>query len=258
MSFHKILSSFYRSLKSANTIGKTARVDSSARLYGTVAGNHSVIGPGCQVDNSILNGEISVGAHSFFDGAKINGNLVCGEHCRIFQTDIAGPVTIGRYSSLWGPSLTIHTVPDAPLSIGSFCSIGRGTTFQTFNHNHKKVSTYFMGKNFFGERWQDEKIHKGATRVDNDVWIGAHAVILGGVTISNGAVVAANSVVTTDVPPYTIVAGTPARVIGYRFSEAVIARLLDLEWWNWPDEKIKRNKSLFASELDETMLDQIQ
>jgi virginiamycin A acetyltransferase len=72
---------------------------------------------------------------------------------------------------------------------------------------------------------------------------------LGGITIHNGAVVAANSVVNKDVLPFSIVAGSPAKVIGYRFDESTISKLQDLQWWNWSNEKIQKNKVLFENEL---------
>ncbi len=74
-------------------------------------------------------------------------------------------------------------------------------------------------------------------------------IILSGVDIGHGACVAAGAVVTKSVPPYAIVAGVPAKVIKYRFSEQIIAYLLELKWWDWSDEKIKRNGAFFASDL---------
>lgn len=83
--------------------------------------------------------------------------------------------------------------------------------------------------------------HKGDIVIGNDVWIGYEAVVMAGVTIGNGAIIGARAVVTKDVPPYTIVGGVPAREIRRRFSDDVIARLLELKWWDWPAERIQRN-----------------
>jgi len=86
------------------------------------------------------------------------------------------------------------------------------------------------------------------TRIGNDVWIGAGATLLGkggGLTIGDGAIVGAGSVVTKDVPPYAIVGGNPARIIRYRFDEAIIRRLLALKWWDWPVERIMAAKEDF-------------
>ncbi len=73
------------------------------------------------------------------------------------------------------------------------------------------------------------------------MWIGYEAVILAGVTIGDGAIIGTRAVVTKDVPPYTIVGGVPAKPIKKRFSEEIISRLLDIQWWNWSDEKIAKN-----------------
>jgi tetrahydrodipicolinate N-succinyltransferase len=79
---------------------------------------------------------------------------------------------------------------------------------------------------------------KGDIHVGCDVWIGTDAMILSGVTIGHGAVIAARSVVTKDIPPYAVAAGSPARVIRYRFPPDQIQALLDLQWWSWPEHKV--------------------
>lgn len=82
---------------------------------------------------------------------------------------------------------------------------------------------------------------RGDTVIGNDVWIGYDAVIMPGVTIGDGAIIAARSVVVGDVPPYSVYGGNPARLLRKRFSDAEITRLLDLRWWDWPVAKITRN-----------------
>ena len=83
--------------------------------------------------------------------------------------------------------------------------------------------------------------NKGNIIIGNDVWIGYEAVILSGVTIGDGAIIGTHAVVTKDVPPYTIVGGVPAKPIRKRFNDKTIARLLELKWWDWPEERIKAN-----------------
>lgn len=93
---------------------------------------------------------------------------------------------------------------------------------------------------------------KGDIIVENDVWIGATSTIMSGIKISNGAVVAGGSVVTKDVPPYAIVAGNPAKVVKYRFTEEQIEKLLKISWWNWEEQKIKENSMLlWSDDIDE-------
>jgi virginiamycin A acetyltransferase len=144
------------------------------------------------------------------------------------------------------------------LRIGKFCSIACGAKFlfASANHTQTSVSTYPFP--IFFEEW-DLDIgdvtsawdHKGDIIIGNDVWIGYEAVVMAGVTIGDGAIIGARAVVTKDVPPYTIVGGVPARKIRRRFSDNVIARLLELKWWDWPAEQIQRNiKNIQAGRLD--------
>lgn len=83
--------------------------------------------------------------------------------------------------------------------------------------------------------------NKGDIRIGNDVWIGYEAVIFAGVTIGDGAIIGTRALVTKDVPPYTIVGGVPAKPIRKRFDDNTIQRLLEIRWWDWPEEKIARN-----------------
>ena len=89
--------------------------------------------------------------------------------------------------------------------------------------------------------------NKGDIRTGSDVWIGYEAVILAGVTIGDGAIIGSRAVVTKDVPPYTIAGGVPARPIRSRFAEEVVQRLLELRWWDWPEERIAANLAALRS-----------
>jgi virginiamycin A acetyltransferase len=93
---------------------------------------------------------------------------------------------------------------------------------------------------------------KGDIIIENDVWIGAKSTIMSGVKIGNGAIVAAGSVVTKDVPPYAVVAGNPGKVVKYRFNDDQINKLLEISWWNWNEEKIRDNAMImWSNEIDE-------
>ncbi|WP_207434011.1 CatB-related O-acetyltransferase [Sabulibacter ruber] len=142
------------------------------------------------------------------------------------------------------------------LIIGKFCAIASGVKFimNGGNHETRPVSTYPFG--IFGNGWekvmegvnlQEKYPTKGDTLIGHDVWIGFEAVIMPGVRIGNGAVVATKAVVTKDVPPYAIVAGNPAQVVKLRFSEEQIEKLQTLAWWNWPVEKITEHLQLINS-----------
>ena len=140
------------------------------------------------------------------------------------------------------------------LKIGKFCSIACGAKFlfNSANHTMKSLSTYPFP--IFFEEWgldvrdiTSAWDNKGDIVIGNDVWIGYEAVIMAGVTIGDGAIIGTRAVVTKDVPPYTIVGGVPARQIRKRFSEDMIAYLLDLKWWDWPIEKISEKIEFIKS-----------
>lgn len=145
------------------------------------------------------------------------------------------------------------------LVIGKFCSIACGAKFifTSANHSLKSLSTYPFP--IFFEEWgldvsniTDAWDNKGDIIVGNDVWIGYEAVILSGVTIGDGAIVGSRAVVTKDIPPYTIVGGVPAKPIRKRFDDVTIARLLELKWWDWSEERIKANiKIIQSGRIDE-------
>lgn len=134
------------------------------------------------------------------------------------------------------------------LVIGKFCSIACGARFLFNSANHTLGSLANYTFPLFFEEWELDKANvagawdnKGDIVVGNDVWIGYEAVIMAGVRIGDGAVIAARAVVTRDVPPYMIVGGVPAKAIRPRFDDKTTARLLEMQWWNWPIEKIREN-----------------
>lgn len=138
------------------------------------------------------------------------------------------------------------------LIIGKFCAIARGAKFIMNGANHKLsgISTYPF--QIFGNGWEKVKPqpgdlpYKGDTVVGNDVWMGYEALIMPGVRIGNGAIVSSRSVVVSDVAPYTIVGGNPARLIKARFDSDVIATLEKIAWWDWPVEKITAHLELIV------------
>lgn len=118
------------------------------------------------------------------------------------------------------------------------------------NQGHRMdwVSTfpfYFQANIFKASK--NAYIKAGATVIGNDVWIGSEAMIMAGVNIGSGAVVAARAVVTKDVPPYAVVGGNPAQIIKYRFDEKTITQLLNLKWWDWAEEEVKVAMPLICS-----------
>jgi virginiamycin A acetyltransferase len=134
------------------------------------------------------------------------------------------------------------------LIVGRFCALARDVRFIMNGANHvmRGYSTYPF--EIFGGGWEKvydpaayESAFRGDTVVGNDVWIGMAAMVMPGVKIGDGAVVAARSVVASDVAPYSVVGGNPAREIRRRYDEATVAALREIAWWDWPVDKITRN-----------------
>lgn len=160
----------------------------------------------------------------------------------IYNDFVADPLLFEKNNVLYH-----YPIHREKLIIGKFCSIACGTKFlfNCANHTLKSLSTYTFP--LFYEEWELEKSNittawdnKGDIVIGNDVWIGSEAVIMAGVHIGDGAIIAARAVVTKDVPPYTIVGGTPAKEIRKRFDAEVIQQLLLLKWWNWSTDKIRQ------------------
>lgn len=175
---------------------------------------------------------------------KLEGYNVIYSHCNLCDTSVGICTSIGHNNYL------------ANCSIGKFCSIASNVSVQPYTHPIDFISTYpgfFNTKSDLpfgrGTRDFDEKIMCSdgkAVNIGNDVWIGQNVIIKGGITIGDGAIIGMGAVVTKDVPPYAIVGGVPAKIIRYRFDQKEIERLLELQWWDWPIEKIKSNSQLFT------------
>ena len=149
---------------------------------------------------------------------------------------------IGRYSYVYGSNV-VNT------EIGAFCSIAAGCSIGGGSHPTSWVSTspvFYKGRNVLHKNFSDHSYTEFAdTKIGNDVWIGAKCLIKGGVTIGDGAVIGMGSVVTHDVPPYEIWAGTPAKFIRKRFDDETIEKLLRLQWWTLGDEQLAACGQLF-------------
>lgn len=169
-----------------------------------------------------------------------NPNIVVGEYT--YYDDPEGPEQFQTRNVLYH----FPFVGDK-LVIGKFCALARGVRFimNGANHQLNGFSTYPFY--IFGNGWEvatprpEDFPYKGDTVVGNDVWLGFEALIMPGVKIGDGAVVAAGAVVTGEVPPYAIVGGNPARVIKQRYSADVVVELLEIRWWDWPVDQITRH-----------------
>jgi acetyltransferase-like isoleucine patch superfamily enzyme len=177
------------------------------------------------------------------------GNINIGHHSRIEKRvelwgdiDIGRDVKVGRGSTLRqnvtvgdGTFLVRNNFADGDVDIGRYCSIGPQTTLQATNHDMSEWTTQTRLR-------EDHERVKEPITVGSDVWFGRDALVLPGVDIGHGACIGAKSVVTHDVEPFSVVAGSPATKIRDRFPADVQKRLLDLAWWEWPVEKIRARR----------------
>lgn len=169
-----------------------------------------------------------------------NKNITVGDYT-IYNDFINNPIYFEKNNVLYH-----YPINYDQLIIGKFCSIACGTKFifTSANHTLNSLSSYTFP--LFWEEWELDKKNianawdnKGDIIIGNDVWIGYEAIILSGVHIGDGAIIGARSVVSKDVPPYTIVGGIPAKEIRKRFDENTIKKLLKIQWWNYPYITIK-------------------
>ena len=140
------------------------------------------------------------------------------------------------------------------IRLGKYNSIGRDCNF--FLHANHRVDWITTSSQLWGPVDQETSdLHmkmghpscKGDIIIENDVWIGANSTIMSGVRIGNGCVVGAGSTVTKDIPPYSIVAGNPAKIVKKRFTEDQIEKLLEISWWEWEEQKIKDSAMILWS-----------
>lgn len=231
-----------------------------------------VTGRGCAVlrEAELLEGarladRVIIGARSRVGKSQIGPDCVLEPGVELFNSTLADHVQLQRQVSVTDGRLGRYTYVgrQAYLNLvvaGSFCSIGPsvlaglgehpvdlGTTSPAFYSTRKQCGATFARSDCFPER--------RPVVIGNDVWIGARAFLRDGVTIGDGAIVAAGAVVTHDVPPYAIVGGTPAKLIRPRFSEAIVARLLALAWWEWSDERLAAAQPHLASRNIQAFLD---
>ncbi len=150
-------------------------------------------------------------------------------------------------------TIDVYTGSESKVIIGKYCSISKHVRIITGGiHPSNWVSTYpFRAQWDLPGKFKDGMPYtKGDVKVGNDVWIGTGVTILSGVKIGHGAVLAACSVITKDVAPYAIVGGNPARLIRYRFGKERINELLEMAWWDWTEQRVKKSISFLNAPLN--------
>jgi acetyltransferase-like isoleucine patch superfamily enzyme len=185
---------------------------------------------------------ITISYYCFID-SKILENI--GDFSKIgYGVSCFGNVQIGRYTSINGPSTQIGAKINR-IQIGNFCSIASGVVIQEYYHRYNRPTTYFINRNVFKKDIFYDIYSKGDIIIEDDVWIGANSVILSGITVGRGSIIGAGSVVTKNVPRYSIMAGNPAKIIKKRFSKEDMVYLENTLWWDWSDQTIHENLDFF-------------
>lgn len=205
----------------------------------------STFGKSCVLKQNSRVSISSIGDNVMLSNNAIFNQVQTEDHVSVFNNSIITFSKIGRYS---------YIAQDSKINlanIGRFCSIGFEVHIGTGKHPTDLMSTspvfYSTNKLFNGVPINNKQLYSEyeTCNIGNDVWIGARVVILDGVCIGDGAIIGANSLVTKDVEPYSIVGGVPAKHIKYRFSEDKIKDLQEKKWWNWTDDEIIKNIRLF-------------
>lgn len=174
-------------------------------------------------------------------------------------------IIIGKLTNING-KYNINCSEKAKVIIGKFCAIANNFRVITLNHDYnytavqgKFYDIYFNSKHP-GEinKTPNRERTKGDVIIGNDVWIGEDVFILSGVKIGDGCCIGARSVVTRDLPPYSICVGQPCKKVKNRYNDDIIEFLLELKWWDWDDNKIKKNKSFFITNLNNISLNELK
>lgn len=160
-------------------------------------------------------------------------------HAQVSNSKIGCRTSVGRYSKI------------QLADIGKYCSISWDVTIGALEHPLHAISVHaFPYRKQFGLCEKDIQIPHKRVSIGNDVWVGCGSIIMPGITIGDGAVIGAGSVVTHDVEPYEIVAGCPARHLSWRFSAETIKKLEELRWWDFDDDVIKNCIDVFSPQVD--------
>lgn len=159
------------------------------------------------------------------------------------RCNFSGKIKIGYASTLGYNNLLSGTI-----TIGNYCQLGADVALHATNHPMAYMATYINQNLFQGDLKQFKE--ENNITIGHDVWIGHGVIIVGNVTVGNGAVLAAGSVVTKDVAPYTIVAGVPAKIVKNRFSRQIVQEIEALKWWDLSEDELEKIKPLFFKNFE--------
>lgn len=212
-------------------IAESAKVYRFANLKKTMMEDGAIIADFCKVENTKMGIQTHIYAHG------------------IVYSSIFGDYSyVQKNSSIWYAQ------------IGKYCSLSWNVSIGGGEHDFHRVTTHsllYAPSYGFIEKPAYDRLGKKC-EIGNDVWVGAGAQILRGVTVGDGAVIGAGAIVTHDVEPYSIVAGVPAKKIGQRCSDELIAELIKIKWWDINPEILKMHSDLLARELDQDTVSKLK
>ncbi len=230
------------------------RYPRSAVAFGSIITGRSGVGKNVRVDknayivDSVLGDNVHIQDDSSLFEVNCEGNNIIYPGCTLARTVLGSYSYIGEGAHAAGLKVGRFT------SIAPYFLVGLGThptnfisTSPVFYSTRKQCGVTFVAENCFVEQTE--------THIGHDVWIGARVCLRDGIRIGHGAIVGAGAVVTKDVPDYAVVGGVPANTIRYRFGPEVITELLQIQWWNWPQDKLKQAQPHIAQAEIESFLE---
>lgn len=179
--------------------------------------------------------------------SSIGAGVTIGDDTTVARCTLGNNVALNRRSYVNDSSIDSFSYAGSNTiinfsSIGKYCSLARNVDIGGFDHDYHKITTMPMFRfKQLSDGVNPEFKNSELCYVGNDVWIAAGAQVLHKVKVGDGAVIGGGAVVTKDVPPYAIVAGVPAKIIKYRFDESIICDLMDIKWWDWPEDVVLKN-----------------
>ncbi len=246
-------------------VGENVFIGNRSLIKDSILNDRIYINHRCKISNSTLAENIRVDSDVYLDNSSIGANSIIesgsqlirslAEHTNyMYAQSCAVNCKIGAYSYLGSKCVINDTI------LGRFCSVGPelmcglgehptrfASTSPIFYSTLKQCVVSFANKNHFDEI--------KPIQIGNDVWIGSRVFIRNGVMIGSGAIIGAGSVIVNDIPDYAIVGGVPGKIIRFRYPPDVISQLLQIAWWNWSQEKLRKAQALFVQEDINLFLD---
>lgn len=216
----------------SNMISDTAIVDNKS-----VLGSNVKIFRQASVVESNLCEDVSIGDESIIRFSNLYEKVEIGRRNTIDNVTICKGTYTGEFCII------------KYCSIGKYCSISWNVSIGGANHEIERLASSPLHRIFGNPVEKYKSFEKEQINIGNDVWIASGVTINRGVKVGDGAIIGAGAVVTKDVPPYAVVVGVPAKVLRFRFEQRIIDELLEMKWWDWPQEKLNKARSLFKEKV---------